>query len=233
MEQYQMLAALAPALVGAAGSLIGGFFDRKNSQETADKNIALQKEFAQQGIGWKVKDAKRSGIHPLYALGAQTHSFSPVQVGETNFANIGQDLGRAAGAALSADTKADVTTKAAALSLENQGLQNEMLRAQIRQLNNKAQVPPPPQAIGDPKHKLTDPELMTGLKFGGASIQIDPNFSNMQSFEDRYGEDNPISKYVIGPSIVGADLYNTYSRWRDSPGRPYRYLHERLRDRAR
>lgn len=46
-----------------------------------EKNKNLQKEFAQNGIQWKVDDAKRSGIHPLAALGAQTSQFSPVQVG--------------------------------------------------------------------------------------------------------------------------------------------------------
>jgi hypothetical protein len=49
-------------------------------------NADLQREFAQHGISWKVADAARAGIHPLAALGVQTHSASPVHVG-------GQDYG--------------------------------------------------------------------------------------------------------------------------------------------
>lgn len=40
-------------------------------------NAALQREFAQHGIQWKVADAQAAGVHPLYALGGGTPSFSP------------------------------------------------------------------------------------------------------------------------------------------------------------
>ncbi len=39
----------------------------------------MQKEFAQNSIRWRVADAKAAGIHPLYALGASSASFSPIQ----------------------------------------------------------------------------------------------------------------------------------------------------------
>lgn len=50
---------------------------RESLAETKRANIAnekLQREFAQQGIQWKVQDAKHAGIHPLAALGAVTPS---------------------------------------------------------------------------------------------------------------------------------------------------------------
>jgi hypothetical protein len=62
----------------------------------------LQREFAQKSLGWKLKDAKRHGIHPLAALGAQTYNASPTMVGGTpisgygdSMASMGQDIGRA------------------------------------------------------------------------------------------------------------------------------------------
>jgi hypothetical protein len=57
-----------------AGDILGGRKDRQSVRDTNSANIAMQKEFAQQGIGWKVADAKKAGIHPLFALGASTHS---------------------------------------------------------------------------------------------------------------------------------------------------------------
>lgn len=83
---------------GLAGSLLGGLFGKSN----ADSNIAHQREFAQKGIQWKVADAKAAGIHPLYALGAQTHSFTPVHAGDVAGAlsDAGQHLGRAVDAGL-------------------------------------------------------------------------------------------------------------------------------------
>lgn len=41
------------------------------------QNVALQKEFAQNSIRWRVEDAKAAGIHPLAALGASGAQFSP------------------------------------------------------------------------------------------------------------------------------------------------------------
>lgn len=44
----------------------------------ANQNFAFQREFAEQGIQKRVEDAKKAGIHPLYAMGANTPSVSPV-----------------------------------------------------------------------------------------------------------------------------------------------------------
>lgn len=47
------------------------FFDRTmaDNWEQIRNADAIQREFAQQGIRWKVEDAKAAGLHPLYALG--------------------------------------------------------------------------------------------------------------------------------------------------------------------
>ncbi len=64
--------------IGAVGSIAGGILGANSAQSVAGLNYEAQKEFAQNGIRWKVEDAKRAGIHPLYALGASTQGFSPV-----------------------------------------------------------------------------------------------------------------------------------------------------------
>lgn len=61
------------------------------------KNAALQKQFAQMGIRWKVQDAMAAGLHPLYALGGAGSTFSPSiavpGIGGTPVAQGGQFAG--------------------------------------------------------------------------------------------------------------------------------------------
>lgn len=132
----------------SAGTKIGAGILGKKSQDKANKiaianaqsNRELQREFAQNAIQWKVADAKKAGVHPYYALGAATTSFSPVSVGVSgrdpladSLADMGQDLSRAVH---STRTKAGRQTAVGAtmerLGLERAGLENDLLRAQIR-----------------------------------------------------------------------------------------------------
>lgn len=136
-------------ILGAAGSVIGSIFGKSE----ADQNVKMQKQFAQQGIQWKVADAKKAGIHPLYALGAQTHSFAPVQTGiSENMASAGQSLGRAVDAYRSNGERLDGFTKASqSLLLEKGKLENELLKTQIASANatlNQAGSPPPAPTMG-------------------------------------------------------------------------------------
>jgi len=90
-----MGAIIGGALIQAAGSLGGGAMSSKEAR----RNVRFQKQFAKKGIQWRVEDAKAAGVHPLYALGAQLPSFSPVQSGiGDSLAAAGQDIGRAVSA---------------------------------------------------------------------------------------------------------------------------------------
>ena len=94
--------------IGGVGSAVSGILgvgaadDATDAQkDMAEDNIKYQKEFAQKGIRWKVADAKKAGVHPLYALGANTVSFTPQYLDfkpNTALADmskkLGQDLGR-------------------------------------------------------------------------------------------------------------------------------------------
>ncbi|AXL15473.1 DNA pilot protein [Microviridae sp.] len=75
------------AILGAGASLLGGLIGKSASESSDRSNRAMsreqaqyQKEFAQHGIRWKVEDAKKAGLHPLAALGAQTASYQPQMV---------------------------------------------------------------------------------------------------------------------------------------------------------
>lgn len=149
-------------IIGAGAKLIGGLLGHKAGKDAISakkqmnaKNIQMQKEFAQQGIRWKVDDAKAAGIHPLYALGANTHSFSPVDVGFSAnnslgnaISDMGQDIGRAVDATRTRKEREEALERQSAfanLQLENASLQNDLLRSQIAK-NRAAPNPPMPSS---------------------------------------------------------------------------------------
>lgn len=139
-----MLAALA----SLAGNVAGGIMaDRAKS-----KDIKLQKEFAQSGIQWKVEDAKKAGIHPLAALGAQTTSYAPVSVGgglPSALAAGGQDISRAINATRPESARLDAYSKTVQdLNLQRLGLENQLLSSQIAKIN-QAGTPPAMPTAGD------------------------------------------------------------------------------------
>lgn len=132
-------------LISAGSSLIGGIL----GNQQANKQAKLQKEFAQSGIQWKVEDAKKAGIHPLAALGAQTTSYAPVSVGgpsiASGLANAGQDIARGIDATRSATARVDAYTKTIQdLNVRRMGLENELLGSQIAKLNTTGPKPPFP-----------------------------------------------------------------------------------------
>lgn len=85
---------LGPA-IGAIGSLVGGLFGGRSQRKANEENARLQREFAQHGISWRVEDAKRAGLHPLFALGGGGATFTP----SSQPVMDGQNLSRAAAAA--------------------------------------------------------------------------------------------------------------------------------------
>ncbi len=132
------------ALIGAGASLLGGLMGKKSAEKQAAQNIKMQKEFAQTGIQWKVKDAEKAGIHPLYALGAQTHSFSPVSVGDPlpgAIADMGQGIGRAVESGMSSAGRASRALEA--LTIQRAELENTKLASEIALMNQAGQPPAP------------------------------------------------------------------------------------------
>ena len=140
---------IGSALGGALGFL-GSSNQNKTQMEIAQQNMALQREFAQNGVQWKVADARKAGVNPLAALGASTASYAPVTVGATNeFAplgemarDMGQDISRAVHASSPEAVRAKAVEDAAnSLKLKNMDLQNQLLAAQINKISRPAVGP--------------------------------------------------------------------------------------------
>lgn len=141
-------------LIGGGIKLLGGLFGQSSQEKQAKQNIELQREFAQNGIQWKAEDARKAGIHPLYAMGAQTTSFSPVSVGTPladAMSSFGQDVSRSIDVTRSASQKNDAVARSIQqLQLQNMGLQNELLSTQIAKTRQALASPPPMPTSGDP-----------------------------------------------------------------------------------
>lgn len=119
-------------------------------QRAADANkfnYDMQKEFAQNGIRWKVEDAIAAGIHPLAALGAQGYSASPSAIASETVQKdrwlpkmLGQEVTRAALSTATADERA-----VSKLTQDRMMLENDILKIQRNNMLN----PPIPSSHGD------------------------------------------------------------------------------------
>lgn len=198
------------ALISAGANLLGGLFGRQSqadanalNAQVARENIAKQEEFARSGVQWRVEDARKAGIHPLYALGAQPSSFSPVHVGAqgdtslpTAFANAGQDISRAVNATRTGQDKVDAyNSTVQALSLQRMGLENELLSSQIRKINQTGSPPnfPGTRGVIDGQGDFAFVEGADGRLFAVSR----PELAN--AMQGHYGE--------FAGDIAGAEAY--------------------------
>lgn len=194
------------AVIGAAGSIAGGLINKGASDnQTAaqmamgEQNLAMQKRFAEEGIRWRVADAKAAGIHPLYALGAQLPSYSPTTFipGDVSglgngIAAAGQDIGRAVDATRTSEER--TTARLDALSVERAELQNELLRSQIARMN---QNPNPPMPSGQASQLIPgQPDVdRLGLTVTGAPshVEIKPQEVTPANPNRNFQEPSPVT----------------------------------------
>lgn len=142
------------AATGGLFSIAGGLLGSSSAKKQQEANYKAQKEFAQNSIRWKVDDAKAAGIHPLFALGGNTASYSPnpVVAGDYGLSEVGQNLGRAVQAGMTKEGRT-ANNWAESLTRERMLIDNELARTQLaaakQALTNPAGQPPPlPSAIG-------------------------------------------------------------------------------------
>ncbi|WNK13675.1 MAG: DNA pilot protein [Microvirus sp.] len=179
-----MLGQILGGLIGAGASLFGAKSEQK-----------MQKKFAKNAVQWKVQDANKAGIHPLFALGANTTSYQPVGVGSglaDTFANMGAGIDRAQSATAEAPARGVI----ARLALERAGLENDLLRAQIV---SEARRSLPPY-VGPP---MPTPGSDIQLPLGNRGIfpfKPGPS-STSQRIQDEYG-DFAENVYGTGRAVV-------------------------------
>ena len=129
---------------GAIGGGIGGAVQaeaaRRRQAEANEANYLKQKEFAQNGIRWKVADSIAAGIHPLVGLGASTQSFAANIMPEPtpDMSGMSQDLSRAISSTRTQDERdlSQLTLQSARLDLQGKDLDNQIKATQLRKLNS-------------------------------------------------------------------------------------------------
>lgn len=217
-------------LIGAGASLIGGLINRDSARRSANQTrdmalqqMQLQKDFAKSGIRWRVEDARKAGIHPLYALGANTTSYTPQSVSfgaDTSlgnaFAQAGQDIGRAINSTRTGAERTDAFTKSVqAIQLTNAGLdteakrlQIELLKSQIQRSSGAQSSPPGPGDFVTPEDKIEENKPMNL----GKRWYSNPAWSPSSAITDNYGE--PGEWAYFGPKLIADLAYNIDHRGR-------------------
>lgn len=135
---------VAGALIGAGASYLGGRKSDDSAEAAAKKNVKYQKQFAQQGIRWRVADAKAAGVSAEAALGASGAQFQPTFTGGQSgsmAADAGQNIARAVMASSTAeDRKMEAALKAE--TLRGMRIENDH-KAQLTRVNVPGNPPFP------------------------------------------------------------------------------------------
>lgn len=156
--------------------------NQKHDLKMQNNNYNFQKEFAQNGIQWRANDARSAGIHPLAAMGANVSQGPSMAVGNANSAPV---------------FKPDF------LQIQNQKLQNDLLKAQIANLNgqtlrNTTEVAAPRMA------SLTDMP-------GQSSSLTQANRAALQNGTISGYDKEPINLYSFGKDSEG-NIFRSPSR---------------------
>lgn len=231
---------MIPALISAGAGIIGGLLNKSSSdqanatnQANALRQEALQREFAQSGIQWKVADAEKAGIHPLYALGANTVSYSPNTVGAvadtsmgSALSSAGQDISRAMAANSDNDGRKTLfDTAVQKLTLQRMGLENENLASDLAK--KRAQIGPPIPSLTDkneiPGQPITQADVnlpKPGEKRAynlGANFRIktNPGDSQQDALSKEYGDEGlpQIPGQLRFLRDTGRSAYHHYETW--------------------
>lgn len=193
-----LVAAAVPGLISAGSSLLGKFLGGDPKDDAKD----MAKYVGSNAIQWRVNDANKAGVHPLYALGASVINNAPSVVGDAGDSswveNMGQGLARSADAMLS--TQGRSTALVERLALERAGLENELLKARIA--SERSQVAP----------GVNRSPLIAGqgdsLSVGGMDrFPIPPGATPAQTWEDWFGEIGGEAFGGLPNTFVGMDRY--------------------------
>lgn len=219
-------------IVNAFGGLFGGGGKNK------------QKEFAQEGIRWRVKDAQLAGIHPLYALGASLPTYSPeYPTGDLGGAlgDMGQNVERAARQGMTEDERQ-------LLDLQKRKLEAEIMRtnaeagyaiSRTQALNQPAAVQPAvpaaaagaggvvgpgsvkvlpsevkAHAVGDPSSQAGVPSMWQWRQTRLGPVKL-PTQESGEIIENTFG---PLAPVAVGGMLAGEAVQRIVAGPEQKPG---------------
>lgn len=140
---------LGAAGIGAGTSFIGGLFGSSSNRKMAERAERFNREVLQNAIQWRVDDARKAGLHPLFALGANvaTSGGNPQFIGDPlgpSIAEAGQDISNALVRTQTADQrmKNQLDLALQAKSIEETDARTQYIRAQQRALEQASAASP-------------------------------------------------------------------------------------------
>lgn len=216
---------------GRGGTDIGA--QQQFSMQQLQMEMAFQREMAQNGISWRVQDAKNAGISPLAALGAPTFSptvsappvdYSPSGGGGSfaaGFHGMGQALQDIASKVQTADMKADLVRKQVMFdkNMQEKDMDIALKGAQLARINKLLQTPSFPSVGGGDGLVKIQPDKVTSRDPNQLDVTAGTHSSGQKVVNP--GEvlrDSPTDPAIINnPSITnpwvlryGYDLYNSW-----------------------
>lgn len=128
---------IGAAAISGVSSLLGGALSSITGNSAQRREYERQKEFAQNGISWRVADAESAGLHPLAAIGANVTSYTPQAVTGNDFGleSFGQGLESFVRNYKSPRERAHqrwLEKTGAILGIRQQELQNQKTESEIR-----------------------------------------------------------------------------------------------------
>lgn len=210
------LASLGSSLFGGSGSSSKRWTNHWNQVQ-----MNWARDQATKSIQWRVADAKKAGVHPLFALGANTPMSSPsFMVGSdggsdgyslgNSLASLGQELTRSVNSTASDEDR--FSQKMSALSLERGELENTLLRSQIAKMN--ASLPPAMPSFSPMSesefYRMPGAALPSTQKFSQAdgSVVEWPSNAAKQAVEDSMYEWEHMYRNRVLPAA--SDLFYDY-----------------------
>lgn len=171
------LGSVLGSAVGAAGSILGGSLsDSRNaslSNSMWDKNYSAQKEFAQNSIQWRVQDAKKAGIHPLYAMG-NTPGYTPQDASYQS--SYGQGVSQAMNRIGEAMGQLDLTQKRE--EVKGQKLDNASKAVALANEAIKSNLGQTPKIFPNPVQGVTGGKLISN---GSGGVRIVPDTDDFEA----------------------------------------------------
>lgn len=193
-----MLGSIIGSVINAGAGLLGSALAPKPNYKAAARD-AFKGEFnARMGA------AEKYGISKLIMAGAPSAGGHPVQVGNPvgeALANMGADLGNAINRHMTEQQRA-----AQQLALEKAASENELVKAQTRNINmrtiREATPPRPPNMAGVPtplpKPIVEPPRTTSHLQWGGKDLVMPPGYSDTATATNVGGES---MDWTWGPAL--------------------------------
>lgn len=176
----------------------------ENAEEFQREQIQLQKDFAQNSIQWKIADARKAGINPYYALGAQGMSYTPLVDTTPSQSDLTYSMGQSV--ANSIQTAAGAMAEARALKVQEKLADSQVRSAELDNKLKELQILSQARELEQPSFDYSVANV------ADARGRRDFGFKN-QALEELYSEADGYYG-MLRQLMLSADMYHYADKYR-------------------